>query len=504
MGVSLLDVNNYQELFRSSNEGYGHADISTAEYDEKGKLRAKCNIIRQAPSAAVMNRHLNGEFSIGLLPITEAGTCHWGAIDIDEYDGTLDRIISAIYEYDMPICPCYSKSKKVHLFFFLSSPVQPAELQKMLRRYYPMFALREKTEMFPKQRNRELVDTPSWINAPYFGDTRKMIGPKMEELPLADMLRRGLAKRMSLKDHNTFLDVMPFSDAPPCVQSGCVLKDIPRGNRNNFLFSVGVYFRLKDEGADLDALLHAINNSLIDPIDDKRLEETILTGLKKKSYFYLCNSMSNCNKDVCRGQKYGIESSSTTGLEYGTLEQYKTDPPYYVWNVSGKKMVFFSEAEMLHQNKFRELCHRYLHIVPRKIPDDRWTKILNRANENIEVHESPDEVGGFSTGSQFIQHTYDFFTSRRPAEDRSQLALGRTYYDKELDQYVFKATAYLAYIRNVKDFKVYSPIELQTKMQKLGAVQEGPYWIIPKSKIPEPPPINIEIDFHDKDEGEDY
>lgn len=504
MGISLIDVNEYCRLFRSSNEAYGTTDIAAGQYDAKGKLRAKSKLVRGAPSAAVVNRHLQGEVSIGLLPIDESGKCHWGAIDLDEYDRPLERVVKAIYNYDMPLCSFYSKSKKLHLFVFLSSPCQPAELQKLLRRYFTLFALREKTEVFPKQKDLNDVDVPNWINAPYFGDTRCMLNADMKEIDLESALIRMSAKQMTLKDHIDYLDNMPYSDAPPCIQSGCILRDVPRGNRNNFLFSVGVYFRLKDEGADLDTLLNAVNDSLLDPIDSQRLKETILTGLKKKSYFYLCNQLDGCNKEVCRQQKYGIESKETTGLEYGTLEQYNTDPPYYVWTVSGQRMVFFSESEMLHQSKFRELCHRYLHIVPRKIDDGRWTKILNRANENILVHESEGDQGGFSHGSQFLQHTIDFFTNRRAADEQSQLALGRTWFDREHNRYVFKATAYLSYIRNVKDFKVYSPIELQTKLQSMGAVPDGQYWSISKDKIPEIPRPEIDIDYHDPDDGGDF
>jgi len=504
LGVSLIDVNSYHRLFRSNNEAYGTTAVLEGQYDEYGKLRAESKLIKQAPSAAVIARHLNGENSIGLMPIDETGKCHWGAIDIDNYDRSLEGIVRAIYEYDMPLCPMYSKSKKLHLFMFLSDPALPIDLQKLMRRYFSMFALDPKTEMFPKQKDATSTKTFSWINMPYFGNTRCMLDEKMHEVDLTMMIARATAKQMSLKQHNAFLDVMPYSDAPPCIQSGCILRDVGRGGRNNFLFSVGVYFRLKDEGADLDTLLNKVNDSLNDPIEPQRLKETILTGLKKKSYFYLCKDLQGCNKEICRGQKFGIESSSTTGLEYGELEQFKTDPPYYVWTVSGKKMVFFSESEMLHQNKFRELCHRYLHIVPRKIDDARWVKILNRANENIVVHEAPDQAGGFSHGSQFLQHTIDFFTSRRPAEDKSQLALGRTWYDAQNNRYVFKATAYLAYIRNVKDFKVYSPIELQTKLQTIGAIQDGIYWSISKDKIPQQVTPEIEIDFHDKDDGGDY
>lgn len=509
MGISVIDVGNYHKFFRSNIEVYGVTNVDEGYYDEKGKLRAKVHIVRANPSPAVISRHLNGEQSIGLLPIDETGKCHWGAIDIDDYARPLDAIVRAIYDFDMPLCPFWSKSKKLHLYTFLSTPCQPSELKDMLRRYFSLFDCFKtpdgrETEIFPKQKALEDVNTPSWINVPYYGNTRKMLNRDMEEIDLSAALMHIDTKRMSIEDHNAYLDHMPYNDAPPCIQSGCILRNVPRGGRNNFLFSVGVYFRLRDEGADLDDLLTKVNASLDDPIDDQRLKETILTGLKKKSYFYLCKELCGCNKEVCRKQKFGIESKETTGLDYGVLEQYKTDPPYYIWNVSGHKMVFFNETEMLHQNKFRELCHRYLHIVPRKISDDRWVKILNRANENVEVHEAEGEAGGFSNGSQFLQYTIEFFTARRAAEDKTQLNLGRTWYDEENNSYVFKASSYLSYIRNIKDFKVYSPIELQTKLQSIGAIQEGLLWRISKDKIPDPPEPQIDIDFHDKDDGGDF
>jgi hypothetical protein len=506
LGVSLLDINTFYTLFRANQSAYGVTDVTKGEYDEKGKFRAESRLVHQAPTPAVVGRHLNGEVSMGLMPIDNDGMCSWGAIDIDSYHRSLDRIVKAIYDFDIPLVPCYSKSKKLHLFIFFKASVPPRDVQALFRVYFSYFDLDDKTEMFPKQRDASSTAKSyySWINLPYFGETRRSLNEKMEELPFSTALQQMASKQLTLKEHLAFLEQMPFSDAPPCIQSGCILRDIPQGNRNNFLFSVGVYFRLKDEGADLDSLVSAVNRSLIDPIDESRLQETILTGLKKKSYFYLCASMAGCKKEECRNRDYGIESKETTGLEYGELEQYRTDPPYYVWTVSGKKMVFYNESEMLHQNKFRELCHRYLHIVPRKLNDDRWTKILNRANEHIVIHDVLDKEGGFSHGSQFLQNTIDFFVNRRPAQDKTQLALGRTWHDKSTDTYVFKSTSYLSYIRNVKDFKVYSPIELQTKLQELGAVQEGSFWRIPTSKIPLSVEEQVVIDFRDPDDGGEY
>jgi hypothetical protein len=505
---SFIDIVRYSELFLNGQVVYGSFVLGSA--DESGKVRGKADLVYATPTQAVFQRHCLGTHSMGLSPMNGTdGKVKWGAIDIDDYPNhKLSTIVRAIYDFNMPLLPFYSKSKKLHLFMFLTDTVDASRMRILLQRYANVFDCKPRTELFPKQTETSLTSKrqSSWINLPYFGNTRCLLDRSMNELDITDAIERIYDKKMSFSQHEALIDELPYADAPPCIQKGAILRDFDSTShcRNNFLFSASVYWRLKDENDDIEQRIIDLNNSFDEPIEESRLKSTVLSGIKKKTYFYLCNDMPGCDKALCRKTPYGIESKFSTGLDYGQIEQWLEDPPYYTWTVNGQRMTFFSEVDIINQHKFREQAYRYLHIMPRRVKDEIWSKIVNRASSDHIVHEVEVIEGGFSTGSQFLSHTIAFFTSRRLADNFSQLALGRTYKDEGRNVYIFSSSAFVAFLRNVKDFRAYTPIEMQSKLKELGAKQEGKYWTIPVDIIGQREETeSIEIDFHDQETGEE-
>jgi hypothetical protein len=308
---------------------------------------------------------------------------------------------------------------------------------------------------------------------------------------------------MKYEEHKAWIDEFRYHDAPPCILSGLLLRDVGPGQRNNWLFSVGVYLRLKDESCDLKETLSEINHSLKEPLPDNELNNTVIKGFDRKTYWYMCNALDRCNKTLCRQQEYGIESKGSTGLEYGDLTQFLTDPPYYEWIVNGQKLTFLSEQEIITQGKFRALCLRQLHLVPRRVKDDTWAGILTKACEHITVIQPAVEAGDFTSGSTFFDLTCAFFNSKRKADNITQLAMGRVYADEIEREYVFTAKSFIDFLVHKNDFRQYTPVEMRLRLQQLGAHKEGSLWRIPMTSIPASEEKQIEIDFKDKETGEE-
>lgn len=507
MAYSNNDILAFSELFKGNTNAYGVTEVGEIV---DGKVQSKSTLIYDGVTPAVINRHLSGSLSIGLSPMQEDGTCFFGAIDIDDYKYDLNDVIAAIEDFNIPLCPCYSKSKKLHLYIFFEEPVPAEDVINLLKWYAAAFACNKKVEIFPKQKNvSDKNKFYSWINLPYFDTNneqnhRKYV-TKEGLLPLEDALPKMLSKKISYKEHKAWIDEFKYHDAPPCILSGILLRDIGPGQRNNWLFSCGVYFRLKDENCDLREELTEINASLKQPISENELNNTIIKGFNRKSYFYMCATLDRCNKIACTQQEYGIESKASTGLDFGDMTQYMTDPPYYEWIVNGQKLTFWSEAEILGQRKFRALCMRQLHIVPRTVEDGRWSKILTRACENITVVHPTIDTGDFTTGSTFFDLTCAFFNTRRKADNATQITMGRVFVDEKQREYVFTAKAFVDFVVNKNDFKQYAPIEIRVRLQQLGAHKEGSYWRIPIDSIPKAEEPEIKIDFRDKEpEVEDF
>lgn len=482
------DVLRFFNIFQGNTLAYGKT-VLTGEIKD-GKAESSSSLVHSELTPAVMAQHLKGDISIGVAPLCQDGLCRFGALDIDSYDYDLNHIVRAIYDLDMPLFPCWSKSKKLHLYIFFEGGAYPDDVKDILSQYRDMFFCGKKTEIFPKQMNLKSTNTfYSWINLPYFdanneNNHRKLVHKDGTVTDIMAALDEAEEKKITVEMHKEYLLNMPYADAPPCIRAGIYLRDIGAGQRNNWLFSVGAYLRMKDENADIETLLTEVNNSLDEPIPDKELKSTVISSFNRKTYFYACSSMSRCDKARCRKCELGIESKKTTGLEFGDMIQILTDPPYYEWSVNGQKMQFWSEREILQQSKFRELCMRQLHLVPRKVNDDLWSKILTRAMQNIEVIQPADEVGDFSPGSMFKELVYNFFNSRRLALNEQQIMMGRVFKDAENNRYMFTAKALMDFILIKNDFRYFQPAEIQARVEAMGAKRYGQYWSIPITSIP--------------------
>ena len=507
MAYTQNDILTYFTLFQGNEDAYGVTKVGEIV---DGKAQSESRLVYSPVTPAVINKHLQGEQSIGLAPIRSDGNCYFGAIDIDDYKYNLNDVVAAIDDFNLPLVPCYSKSKKLHLYIFFAEPAPAEDVIKLLKWYARAFACNPKVEIFPKQAKTSSNNKfYSWINLPYFEcnnteNHRKMVS-KNGLVRLEDALPIMMSKRMTLAEHQEWIENFPYHDAPPCILSGLLLRDIGPGQRNNWLFSCGVYFRLKDENCDLADMLTEVNHSLHDPISDTELRNTIIKGFNRKTYFYMCAALDRCDKRLCSQGEYGIESRASTGLDFGDLTQYMTDPPYYEWIVNGQKLTFWNEQEIIAQQKFRSLCLRQLHLVPRRVKDDTWAKILTRACEHITVIHPQEESGDFTSGSTFFDLTCAFFNTRRRADNITQLAMGRVYEDTIEREYLFTAKAFIDFVVHKSDFRQYAPVEMRVRLQQLGAHKEGTVWRIPVASIPKMEETKIEIDFRDKkDEVEDF
>lgn len=506
---SQQDILEFSSLMVGAKEFYGTTLVGEIK---DGKAQSTSTCIHEPPSPVLYARHLAGEQSIGISPLKADSTVDFGAIDIDDYQGDLMNIVRAIWELDMPICPCYSKSKKLHLYFFFAMGTTASDAVEIMRWYARAFACNKKVEIFPKQLERSIRNRAySWINLPYFdaGNPechRKMVGVDGSLCSLDAFTERAKACRMDYKQHKEKITTYPCYDAPPCILTGAILRDVGAGGRNNWLFSASVYLKLKDENCDLEEQLTMLNNALPNPLSEQELKSTILSSLQRKSYFYMCAAMDRCDKHECQKLEHGVGSSRSTGLEYGDLKQIMTDPPTYEWIVNGQKMHFYSEDELLRQNKFRALCLRHLHLVPRVVPEDAWSKIVTKACKHIQV-VVPESLGNdFGVGSRFFDLVCKFFSDQRKAANESQIKLGRVWVDEARSEYVFTAWSLLQYVQETNAFKGLSQMEMRTRIEEFGGYKSGAVWRLPIGALPKDDANSkIEIDFNNHEgESEDF
>ena len=149
------------------NRAYGAVSLSGK--DQNGKQKGKYRFVHEQRTSATYASHLNGEVSIGVVPINEDNVCVWGAIDIDQYPLDHTAIIKKLDELDLPLVVCRSKSGGAHLYLFLQDFVDAEKLQLKLKEVASEIGFGG-CEIFPKQIKLVLErgDNGNFLNIPYF------------------------------------------------------------------------------------------------------------------------------------------------------------------------------------------------------------------------------------------------------------------------------------------------------------------------------------------------
>ena len=76
---------NFYDLFKGSDIAHG-TFVVKSDRESDGKKQGTAKIIREPTTLAMWEEHLKGSTrGLGIIPIKSDNTCHWGAIDIDEY-----------------------------------------------------------------------------------------------------------------------------------------------------------------------------------------------------------------------------------------------------------------------------------------------------------------------------------------------------------------------------------------------------------------------------------
>jgi hypothetical protein len=102
-------VETFAKRYAGLRSAYG-TFTSTNETREDGKASGKnITISKELNDDEVISlwqKHLNGEQSLGIVPINEDNECVWGAIDVDEYQLDLKYLAVKLAQQKLPLILC--------------------------------------------------------------------------------------------------------------------------------------------------------------------------------------------------------------------------------------------------------------------------------------------------------------------------------------------------------------------------------------------------------------
>jgi hypothetical protein len=480
MTISVALLRDYTKIFSGNNSGYGvhiYGEIKKGLKEKDGKSYTKNEILTEAK----YKDHLEGKQGLGISPIDDKSNCLFGIIDIDFYNNSYDYIIEMIYKKNLPLFPFRSKSGGLHIYLFLKELVKAKKLVDLLKEFCVILGLPKDTEIFPKQTSLS-EGIGNWVNLPYYNHEKTssyLIKPNGEAYILREALSIIEDNRKTFKHAEDIAKTLDLNDAPPCLQH-IYLKGETQF-RNEYLFSLARYYKTK-YGDDFGFHLTTANNNLKNPNDLKEIKATI-SSHNKRDYSYKCQYdplASYCNKQICKNRQFGIGGDEVSELSYEDFIQYQTDPPHYEWIINGQSLKFYDEFDIMRQDIFRKLCFRQLHILPIKLKEINWTKIVNNSLKNV-VIKAIDEGDDISPGTMFKEYLTEFLESRAMAETREHIIFDRVYKDEDIQCYVFKSKNLIGFLTKQKQFRYYGQVEIHDKLRQLGGEPKR-YYISQKLK----------------------
>jgi len=429
----LDNTDRMMQLFRGQNRAYGIYSLAQFHMEKEGtKKIGKPRTVTGKVTKELWENHLNGKEGLGIIPIRDDSSCFFGAIDVDIYrDFNTEAFIEEVYNKDLPLVPCRSKSGGLHLYLFCKEEVPAPLMREKLAAMASLLGQAE-AEIFPKQSEvlAERGDFGSWINAPYYEsfDTdryaykRDLSKMSFEEfLSFAEM--RSLSKQEL--DAYSIVTITEIEDGPPCLQA-MVAKGIPHGCRNNFFFNLAVYIKKsgtpKGEMADK---LFAYNEKYARPaLAEPEIRAIVKTHSTKKEYFYSCNKeplKSHCNQTLCKARRYGL--GAYAGLpQLTSLTKFNTTPPmWFVTNEDGKRIELATE-DLQNQGRFQRKCMEAINQMPPTMKTEAWQGVVQKLMENVVIIEAPKEA---SADGMFYEYLERFCTSRVSARTMDEILLGR-------------------------------------------------------------------------------
>lgn len=398
--------------------------------------------------------HLEGNLGLGLVPVTQEGFCHFGAIDIDI--DTIDHkdLYARVSSRNLPLSVCRSKSGGAHLYVFFEKPLPASSVQTLLRKWAHLLGFPSKTEIFPKQLKSTTQNIGNWINLCYFNadnTVRYCVGGQgsldLEEFLHSIVLYTG---KENIKEEITS-DLIQIDLMPPCLKE-LTNEGLPPGTRNVGLFSYGVFYRKSSPNGWEDKLRHHNKNYVSPPLGSREVE-ALIKSIGDRQYQYKCDEeplCSHCDRKTCLTLPYGISNkpweadSNFDELTVSNLRKIMTDPPTYILEVNSRDIHLQSD-EFRMFDKLRKRVFELQDSIIRPIKQPQWeNKMRELLLSRVDI-EAPDDASEFGSINSKID---DFLSLCDRSKGREDLLRGNPIL--ETDKILFQVNWLQRYLLSQK------------------------------------------------------
>jgi hypothetical protein len=416
-GKQALIVQDFMDLFKSNQRGYGQGEFQGARFDED-KSKWIPGGVRWTWGPTTPDQwldHLSGVRLLGQGVLCDDNRCWYACLDVDIYDIDYMSEMSKIKRSELPLVVFRTKSGGLRITVFFSEGIEAELVIPRMKRVASLLGYAG-CEIFPKQTKLDVTngDCPSWIYVPY-GGTHDMFpeqGCMNERGNLMDIAecvalakelrlpRKGFLELFAAEDaakangkangrkhvkgawiqeesYEITINTM-FCDGPPCLWTIAHAKC--REMQNNFLFNVAMFLRRKYP-ENWDKALEYVNYNVLQPVGDRDKLNSLIKRHPEKEY--LCGQepiCSHCNPHACRRMPHGVGSGSGVDhFELG-LTAIKREPRIYIANVGDTRMTM-SGPELRNLNKYKDQCTNYGVPMPLVNKQVEWEQFISKQME---------------------------------------------------------------------------------------------------------------------------
>jgi hypothetical protein len=424
-------------IFSFNPTGHGTTKILPNQFTPKGKQKSDSWWVHQPTTNKLWESHLNGDYSIGQVPVNYEGMIQWAAFDVDIYKNQLpfEETLTLIETMAWPFILIRSKSGGAHAYVFFTEPTAAAPVIEKMKDFTAFFGFAD-VEVFPKQgfigTGNDAVDFGNWLNMPYDGDNSLKYALKRgeEAYTASEFCDLVEAKKMSPSEfHNLVLPASenePFEDGPPCLNRIFTEQLDGEGHRDTALFNLAIYHARKDK-ENMTPVTNW-NNKFQQPLPD-RVVRTKVRSATSKEYRYQCGNQCLkrfCKASVCKTREFGIDNEDLDPTNQ-SLIQLRTDPE--LWYFTHNNVQVCVERKDLWNYEFLRQAFMAAGriMLPARKQED-WLGLLTSYLTTCTVIDVPPEATG---AGQLIDYIQEW--SKLATDDLSQICNGRPAFNKNGD-----------------------------------------------------------------------
>lgn len=399
----------FMRLFRGSPRCHGRLE------PDSGIGRA--STVDSEAGEAEFLAHLRGKIGLGIVPATADGLVYFGAIDVDNHDGTIVTdhlgICEEVAKLGIPGIVTQTRRKGAHIYFFFPQGAPGIDVVPWLESIAPNFKrFGDPIEVFPKQKILVGSNKGNWINLPYFDARRGHRFALMEgqRLTLEDFIEwaethPATVPRREIPKPKSKLEDLEHDDAPPCVQR-ILAEGVGEGSRDNAMFALGTYLRIREYAGDLREALDEWNRKLMRP----RLSESRVSDAARRlaggDYNYRCSDRplcDLCDRPACQKRLFGIkaklvEEPRSAGIDFHGLTKILTDPPTYKLELGPSDghgttySISLDSSDLFNFGAVRLRVFDAAGVMVPKMKDSSWQKILKELNDSRREIQAPNDA----------------------------------------------------------------------------------------------------------------